>query len=142
MLPHVDVHRRSHDHRCSGGKKQRGQEIVGFSVGKFRERIRGGWRNYESINGLRHSNMLDRGVEIRLLSAGAPQSGDDLLSGERSKGQRTDKLLGGIGHHHLHGDSLLLKKTYDLTGFVGRNTAANAESDLHRSQSLLLSFRG
>ena len=57
--------------------------------------------------------------------------GDDFFSGERSKGKGPDKLLGGAGHDDLHADTAILQLADNFSGFVGCDSAGDAEGDFH-----------
>ena len=58
--------------------------------------------------------------------------GDDFFAGESGKGERPDKLLRGVGHDDLHADAAVLQQAHNFRRLIGRNSAADAESDFHR----------
>ena len=110
MLPHVHIHRRCDDHRRGRGEVQRSQKIVGDAAREFGDDVCGGRSNEQEIGALRHRNVLDGALEVGGASGGiAEEVGDDFLAGERGEGKRRDKLARGASHHHLHGETVLLK---------------------------------
>ena len=66
VLPHVHVHRRSDDHRRLGRKVQRRQKVVGDALRELGNRVGRCRRHQQRVNRLRHRDVLDRGVEVRL----------------------------------------------------------------------------
>src|SRR5689334_18878492 len=76
--------------------------------------------------------MFDGRVNVRLMAF--EHAGDDLLSGECGKRERTYEFLGGASHDDLHLKAAVLKKTKDLSSLVGRDPAGDTEGDFHRSR--------
>jgi len=64
MVPHVDVHRRSHNDRSRGRQVQRGQKVARNALGELGENIRRCRSNQESIDGLRDRNVFDSRVDV------------------------------------------------------------------------------
>ena len=66
-----------------------------------------------------------------LLLAGSEHAGDDFFSGEGSEGEGLNELLGGAGHDDLHADAAILQQADNFGGFVGCDSAGDAEGDFH-----------
>ena len=64
VLPHIDVHRGSHDHGRRGGQIKRGEKIVGNAAGHLRDHVRRGRSHDEQVNALRDGDVLDRAFHI------------------------------------------------------------------------------
>src|SRR6185437_15082888 len=92
VLPHVHVHSRRNHHRSGGGQEESCKEIIGFAMGEFGQNVSRGGRHNERINGLRHRNVFNGGVDIGLLGASAKKICDDFFSTQGGKGERPDKL--------------------------------------------------
>ena len=67
MVPHVHVHGGRDHHRRRGRQIERGKKIGGDALRELGENVGGGRRDQQRIDGLRHGNMLDRGIDVRLL---------------------------------------------------------------------------
>src|SRR5579863_273902 len=131
MVPHVDVHRRSHHHWRGGRKVQGAEKIVADAAAEFGKNIRGGRRNQQQIRALRHGNVFNGAVEIGLAARFRKQIGDYFFSRERRERQRPHELAGRAGHHHFHAEAFLLQAAHQFGRFVGRNSAGDAEDDMH-----------
>ena len=131
VLPHVDVHRGSHDHRRGGRQIQRGQKIVGNAARHLRHHIGRGRRHHQHVDPLRHGDVFDRAFHVGGRGLVAEHFGDDFLSGERGKRQRRDEFLRAPGHHHLHFDAFLLEPAHQFGGLVGRHASGNAQCHSH-----------
>ena len=114
MVPHVDIHGWGHDHRGGSREVQRGEEVAGDALREVGEHVGRGGNDHERVNRLRDRDMFDGGIEIGLAlftfrgrSLGK-HAGDDFFTGERSKGEGPDELLGGPGHHDLYADAAVL----------------------------------
>ena len=132
MLPHVHVHRRSHDD--GGGSRQihRGEEIVRDAVGEFCNDVGGRGRDDERVGGLGSVDVLDGRSRIsRIRSFRRPETGNDFVSGESGKGEWLDEVLGRLGHHDVDVERLLLQVAHQFRRFVRRDAARNADRDLH-----------
>ncbi len=64
MIPHVHIHRGSHDHRRGGGQIQSAQKIVRNPAREFRDDVRGGGNYQQQIGALRHGNVFNRAFEV------------------------------------------------------------------------------
>ncbi len=132
MVPHVDVHRRCDNDRCSRCEIQRRQEVRRDALREVSQNIGCGGNNDESIDRLRDCNVLDGGIDVGLVFlAGREHAGNDFFSGERGEGKRLDELLGGAGHDDLHADATVLQQTQNFSCFVRCDSAGDAEGDLH-----------
>ena len=102
----------------------------------LREDIGGGGRDEQKIDALRDGDVLDGAFDVGGRGVvGAEHFGDDFLAGERGEGERSDEFLGGAGHHDLHVELFLLQAADEFRGFVGSDSAGDAQSDLHRSEA-------
>ena len=133
MIPHVHVHRGGdHDRNC-GRQIKRGKKVSRDALREVRQNVRGGRDDKQRVNGLRHRNVFDGGIEVGfMLLAGSEHAGDDFFSGERGEGKRSYEFLGGAGHDDLHLDAAVLHQAYDLRSLVRRDSASNAERNLHK----------
>src|SRR4051794_14675645 len=76
--------------------------------------------------------MFHSRIKIGLITVvRAEHLGNDLLSGEGGEGERLDELLGGAGHDDLRLHATFLQQPEDLSCLVRRDTASNAECNLH-----------
>ena len=62
-----------------------------------------------------------------------PQAGDDLVAGERGKGERLHEFAGRLGHHHMDFKGLALQRAHQLRRLVRGNSARDAHRDSHGS---------
>ena len=132
MVPHVHVHRRSHNDRRCRGKVQRGQKVSGHSLREVGKNISSSWGYHERIDRLRDRDVFDGRVDVGFMRfVRREHAGDDFLSGKRGKGEGSNELLGGPRHHDLHADAVILQEADDLCRLVGCNAAGDAEGDLH-----------
>jgi hypothetical protein len=132
MVPHVHVHRgRDHDWG-GGGEIKRGEKVAGDALREVSQNIGGGGSNEESVNRLRDRNVFDGGVDVgNVVFGGREHSGDHFFAGERSEGERADKLLSGAGHDDLHANTAVLQQANDFGRLVSRDSARHSESDFH-----------
>ena len=93
---------------------------------EFTQYIRSRGNHRKQLDRLGHADMMN----IPVLS-GRKHVRDDILSGQRFEGQRSDKLGGGPRQNDLHGESSLLQSSHDFDGFVGSNTTGDAQRDFH-----------
>ena len=132
MVPHVHVHRGSDQHRRIGGQVHGGQKIVGDAVRKFGQDVGGGRRDHQRLGPLRLADVLDGGIVGAFGGAGLiPQAGDDLVAGERGKGERLHKLRGRLGHHHVHFERLALQFAHQFRRLVRGDPARYAYGYSH-----------
>ena len=131
MVQHLDVHRRRDDYSSWCCEIECRKKIIGLSVRKFSGCICGAGRYNKRVNGLGDADVVDGGVEIRLLAPRLPQASNDLLTRERRKRKRTHKLLGSSGHDDLYADAGVLQQANDFARFVRGDAATHSESDLH-----------
>src|SRR5437870_7515343 len=90
MLPHIHVHSGSNDHWRFGRQIKRGQKIVGYAIGEFRDDVCGRRRNHERINLLGHCDVFYGGIQVRNgLSARSEEHTSEL----QSRGQLVCRLL-------------------------------------------------
>ena len=133
MIPHVHVHGGSDYDRSRGGQIKRGEKVGSDALREVRQNVRGGGDNKQSVNGLRHSNVFDGGIEVGfMLLARSKHAGDDFFSGECGKCERPYEFLGGAGHDDLHLDAAILHEADDLRSLVCRDSASDAERNLHK----------
>ena len=74
VLPHVDVHGGSDQHRTGEGEVKSSEEIVGQAVRQFRHQVGRGRSDHEQFVLLRHGNVFDRVFD-------GEQVGEDFLTG-------------------------------------------------------------
>ena len=90
MIPHVHVHRRRHDYRRCGGEVKCCQKVAGDSLSEVGQNVSRRRRDHEPIDGLSDRNVLDRGVDVGLMSiARREHTGNDFFSRERGEGEGT-----------------------------------------------------
>ena len=132
MVPHIDIHRRRDNDGCSRREIQGRQEIRRDALREVSQNIGCRGNDDEGIDRLGDCNMLDGGINIRLVFlAGREHASNDFLSGERSECEGLDELLGGVGHDDLHANATVLQQTQHFRCFVRRDSAGDAEGDLH-----------
>ena len=109
MVPHVNVHGRRHHNWRSSCQIKRAEKIAGYALGEFSENVRRCRSNQQRIDGLCHSDMLDRGINIRMLAGTRTEHiCNNFFAGECRKGERPNELLGSVGHDDLHADPAVL----------------------------------
>src|SRR5688572_24997757 len=126
MVPHLDVHRRRQKDATPGRDVERREKIVGDPVGKLGEDVRSGGHYRKQLSPLRHSDMLNLEILVRL-----KHPGDYPLTGESLESQRCNELLRGLGQYDLDGYAGLLQATHDFNGFVGGNTSGHSQCNVH-----------
>src|SRR5437764_12115753 len=100
-------------------------------MSEFGDYVCRGRRYHQGVNGLGNRNVLDRGFDVRLLSAYTEKIGSDFFPAERSKSKRTNKLLGGASHDDLNPHATVLQKAHQLRSLVSGNPTGDSQSDLH-----------
>src|SRR5579863_200862 len=132
VIPHVDVHGGGNHYGRGGREIERSQEVVRNALREVRHYISRGGRYEQRVDGLRHRDVLDGGVDVRLvLFIGGEHPGDHFFTRERRKGERTNKFLSRVGHHYLHPNSAVLQQADNFRRLVGRDSAGHAQSNFH-----------
>ena len=62
-----------------------------------------------------------------------PETGDDLVAGERGEGQRLNESCSRLGHHDVHFEGLALQVAHQFSGLVSSDSARDAYGDSHGS---------
>ena len=70
VFPHPAVHRRCDQDGTARGQQQRGEEVVGKAVRRFRDEIRGGRRNDDRRRPLGKGDVLDGVLTLRIEQVG------------------------------------------------------------------------
>src|SRR6185312_15129181 len=133
MLPHIAVHGGRQNHRPAKCQIHRGKEIVRQPERELADDVRGGRRNEQKIVLTGHPDVLDCARQGRAGARGRKNVRDDLAPRQRRKGEGTDKLLGRSSENSLYLVAVSYQGARQLSGFIGRNSAAHAEDDSHRS---------
>ena len=131
MLPHVDVHRRSHHNRSGSCQIKSSQKIGSQSLSEFPQNISRRRHHGQRINRLRHRNMLHGRIDIGLLVPRRKHIRNHFFARQSSKREGPYKLLRRPRHNHLHANSALLQQAHNFRRFISRNPAADAQSNLH-----------
>ena len=137
VLPHVDVHGRSHQHRRLGGKVHSGEEIVGDAVCKLGQDVGRGRSHHQGLGPLRLADVLDAVLRPRctvgaFARAGVvPQAGNDFMAGEGGKSERLDEFLCGLGHDHVDFEGLTLQSANQFGRLVRGNSARDSHGYSH-----------
>ncbi len=135
MIPHVDVHRRSHDDWSRGGEIKRGEKVAGDALREVGQNIGSGGRNKQSVNRLRHGNVLDGRVDVgSVLFARREHSGNHFFAGERGEGKRTNKLLSRARHDDLHANAAVLQQPHNFGCLVSGDAARYSKSNFHNGE--------
>ena len=103
MLPHVHVHRRSHQNRRRRGQVHGGQKIVGDAVRKLGQNVGGRRSNDQRIGPLRLADVLDAVLFDGCVVVGVGSSQRLVItlwpvSAANVSGWIT---AGRLGHHHM-----------------------------------------
>jgi hypothetical protein len=103
---------------------QRGEQIIAYAVGKFRQQIGRGRRHKQHIG---PTGKLDvshlafrRQIKELLVNTFARQA---------FEGQRRNETAGGPGHDATHASPLFAQGTGQFSDTVGGNAAADADED-------------
>ena len=134
VLPHIDVHRRSHQDRRGGGQIHGGEEVVGDAVGELGQDVGGGGSDDHGVGPLRLADVLDGGIVGAVGGSGViPQAGDDLVAGERGKSERLHELAGRLGHDDMDFEGLALQRAHQFGRLVSCNSAGDSDRYSHGS---------
>src|SRR5437660_12468245 len=110
MLPHIHIHRWSHDHRSGSREIQSGQKIVRNSPRKFRQDIRGSGSDQQQIGFLRYGDVFDGAFQVWLRTAGVLKKiGDYFFSAESSESEWGNKFARAASHYYLYRKTFLLQ---------------------------------
>ena len=135
MLPHIHVHRRSHQHRRSGRQIHRGQKIVGDAVGKLGQNVGRGRRDHQRIGPLRLADVLDARIRTRRRRC-RPSSHRLVMTlwpVSAAKVSGCTNLRGRLGHHHVDFEGLALQRAHQFRRLVRGNSARDADRYSHGS---------
>ena len=121
-------------HRSGGCEIQRAEEVVGDALRKLAREHRRLPEQPASASIAWATAMCSIADSMLACeSSRAEHIGDDFFSGERCKGERTNKFLRGASHDDLHANAAVLQQAHNFCRLVGRDSAGNAESNLHRN---------
>ena len=139
VVPHIHVHRGSHQDRRLCGQVHCGEEVVGDAVGEFGQDVGRGRSNDQRIGPLRLADVLNAilfacGFTAAIDGARVvPEAGDDLVAGQRGEGEGLDKPGGRRGHDHVDFKGLALQGAHQFRRLVGGNSAGDAHGYSHGS---------
>ena len=120
VLPHPVVHG-GRDRDWRGGRQaQRGDQIVGESVGQPRQQIGGGRGNQDAIGPAREFDMAHR-----RFGGAVPETGPDRMAGQGLEAERGDELLGALGHGDLHVGAGVAQPPHQFQRLVRSDAAAH-----------------
>ncbi len=124
VLEHLRVHGRRDEDGRAGRRVERGQKIVGDSVGELADDVGRGGRDEQQIDRRGQRDVLDVGVGARLELVG-----DDAPARDGFEGDRPDETRRRRRHD---GDDLVaarLQPARDFDRLVGADAAGHAERD-------------
>ncbi len=127
VLEHLRVHGRRDEDGSAGGRVERGQKIVGDSVGELADDVRRGRRDEQQIDRRGQRDVLDVGVGARLELVGDDAPARDGFERDRPHEARRRR--------RHDGDDIVtagLQTARDFDRLVGADAAGNAERDQHR----------
>ncbi len=124
VRPHLPVHRGRDEQRAVARERQRGQQIVGVTVGDLGEKVGRRRRDDDRVGAARQVD-----VAHPVVRAGLPQIGEHRPAGERLQRQRRDEAAGGGRHADVHRDVRLDEEPRELGGLVRGDAAGQAEHD-------------
>ena len=137
MVPHIYVHRRSHQNRRRRGKIHRGQKVVGNSMRELGQNIRRRRCHHQRLGPLRLADVLNpvllAGRFTRAAGPIVPETGNHTVPGKRRERQRLHKPARRFRHHHVDFKGLSLQCAHQLRGFVRGNPARHAYRYSHGS---------
>ncbi len=124
VRPHLPVHRRRDDQRAIARERERGQEIVGVTVGDLREKVRRRRGDDDRIGAARQVDVAHSVVGAR-----RPQIGEHRPAGQRLQRQRRDEAARGVRHADVDGHPGLDEQPRQLGGLVRGDAAGDAQDD-------------
>ena len=115
VVPHIHVHRGSHQDRRLCGQVHCGEEVVGLA---------------DVLNAIFFACGLTAAIDGARV---VPEAGDDLVAGQRGEGEGLDKPGGRRGHDHVDFKGLALQGAHQFRRLVGGNSAGDAHGYSHGS---------
>ena len=124
VFKHVGIHGGGDELGAAAGENGGGEHIVRQPVGQFRANIGRGRGDDHKISPFRQSDMLHLMGEIPVEGVHHRPAAGELL-----ESQGCDELGGVFGHDDLHRGVLLDKGGGQRGGFIGGDSAGNAQKD-------------
>src|SRR5580658_2602033 len=132
MVPHVNVHRRSHYDRRGSREIERRKKVAGNALREVRQNVCGRRNNQQCVNRLCYGDVLDGGIDVGcMFLAGREHPRNHFVARKRCEGERPNKLLGGARHDNLHANPAVLQEAYNLRRLVGRDASRHSKSNFH-----------
>ena len=133
MLPHVHVHRRSHQHRRACGQIHGGQKIVGNAVRKFGKDVGGGWSNDQApqSTALRQCARCEDSYVASLLSESSHRLVITLWPVSAAKVSGCTKRVAASVITTCTSMPASLQGAHQFRRFVRRNAAGDADRYSH-----------
>ena len=129
--PHLLIHGRGNGDGGASGQAQGGEQVVAVAMGQASHEIGGRGGNQHQVC---PAGQLD--MAHGRFGGGVQQGGVHRVAGEGLHGQRGDEFTGALGHDHPHLCAHILQPAHQISGFIGGNTAGDAQQDPFVHQTL------